>query len=88
MSIGCAMSGMNVHESQHSIKGGAELYIETAPLIYYVETNPAHIARMDAIVSAVDAGCDTFLTNDAHIRWVREIPVLILDELQPDPNAI
>jgi predicted nucleic acid-binding protein len=32
------------------------LYIETAPLIYYVEVNPAYIARMDAIITAVENG--------------------------------
>ena len=32
------------------------LYIETAPLIYYVEENPTYIDRMDAIIEAVDNG--------------------------------
>lgn len=31
-----------------------KLYIETAPLIYYVEENPTYIARMDAIIDAID----------------------------------
>ncbi|MBN1565724.1 MAG: PIN domain-containing protein [Anaerolineae bacterium] len=38
------------------LKTTQRLYIETAPLIYYVETNPAYIARMDAIIAAVENG--------------------------------
>jgi predicted nucleic acid-binding protein len=30
------------------------LYIDTAPLIYYVEENTAFVAKMDAIVDAID----------------------------------
>ena len=32
------------------------LYIETAPLIYYVEVNPNYIALMDALIAAVEDG--------------------------------
>lgn len=32
------------------------LYIETAPLIYYVEVNPNYAARMDAVIAAVEDG--------------------------------
>ncbi len=34
------------------------------------------------IASAIDAGCDAFLTNDTGIKRVSEIKVLILDDLQ------
>lgn len=37
-----------------ALKGIRRLYIETAPLIYYVEENPAYVARMDAIVDAIE----------------------------------
>ena len=30
------------------------LYIETAPFIYYIETHPTYIKRMDAIVEAIE----------------------------------
>ena len=30
------------------------LYIETAPLIYYVEEKPTYVTKMDAIIDAVD----------------------------------
>lgn len=137
------------------------LYIETAPLIYYVEVNPTYSARMDSLISAVEqgtltvysavltltevlvrplregndvlrqryrdilvnnsdlrllpitahiaemaadlraryslrtpdalhvaaaleVGCDAFLTNDMGIKRVTELPVLVLDELEPD----
>lgn len=32
----------------------SRLYIETAPLIYYVEAHPDYIARMDTIIDAVE----------------------------------
>lgn len=37
-----------------ALKDVGRLYIETAPLIYYVETNPTYIARMDAIIDTVE----------------------------------
>lgn len=37
-----------------ALKGVQRLYIETAPLIYYVEEHPTYIARMDAIIEALD----------------------------------
>lgn len=36
------------------------------------------------VATAVEAGCDAFLTNDANIKRVTEISVLVLDELQLD----
>jgi predicted nucleic acid-binding protein len=144
-----------------ALKGIRRLYVETAPLIYYVEENPAFIAKMDAIMEAVeetpieavssvitltevltqplklgnaklvqeyrdillnsgdfhllpitsqianaaadlrarynlrtpdalhiaaaiDAGCETFLTNDTGIKRVTEIAIWVLDELELD----
>lgn len=138
-----------------------QLYIETTPLIYYVEENPTYIARMDAIIAmvgqgnialvssvitlaevlpqplktgnttlaqeyrailvhsagfsllsvtaqmaeraadlraryslrtpdalhvatAIIAGCDAFLTNDAALRRISELHVLLLDDLELD----
>lgn len=37
-----------------ALKGVQRLYIETAPLIYYVEEHPNYIAKMDAIIEAMD----------------------------------
>lgn len=34
------------------------------------------------VATAIEAGCDAFLTNDAAIKRVTEITVLILDELE------
>ena len=33
---------------------------------------------------AFSAGCDAFLTNDADLKRITEIDVLVLDELEPD----
>lgn len=142
-----------------ALAGVQRLYIETAPLIYYVEENPVYVSRMDAIIdriestpievvssvitltevlihplrlgnkrleqeyrdillhsggfrllsitsqiaeaaaelrarynlrtpdalhvaAAVDAGCDAFLSNDADLQRIKEIPILVLDELE------
>lgn len=37
-----------------ALKDVTRLYIETAPLIYYVEENPTYIARMDAVMEAIE----------------------------------
>jgi predicted nucleic acid-binding protein len=37
-----------------ALRGVQRLCIETAPLIYYVEEHPKYIAKMDAIIQAVD----------------------------------
>lgn len=37
-----------------ALVGVQQLYIETAPLIYYVEVNPAYAAKMDAIVATIE----------------------------------
>jgi predicted nucleic acid-binding protein len=33
---------------------------------------------------ALHAGCDAFLTNDADLKRITEIDVLVLDDLEPD----
>lgn len=35
------------------LEGIQRLYLETAPLIYYVEENPTYVAKMDAIIEAI-----------------------------------
>lgn len=37
------------------------------------------------VAAAVASGCDAFLTNDAGIKRVTDIRVLVLDELELDP---
>jgi predicted nucleic acid-binding protein len=39
------------------------------------------------VATAIDAGCDAFLTNDTGIKRVHEIAVLVLDDLELDPPA-
>jgi hypothetical protein len=38
-----------------ALLGIRRLYVETAPLIHYVEENLAYVAKMDTIVEAVDS---------------------------------
>ncbi len=42
---------MRISDALRSVK---RLYVETAPLIYYIEENPTYIARMDAVVKAIE----------------------------------
>lgn len=42
---------MNISDA---LKGIQRLYVETAPLIYYVEENPTYLAKMDAIIAAIE----------------------------------
>jgi predicted nucleic acid-binding protein len=37
-----------------ALGGIQRLYTETAPLIYYVEEIPTHVAKMDAIIGAIE----------------------------------
>jgi predicted nucleic acid-binding protein len=39
-----------------ALKAVKRLYIETAPLIYYVEENPTYVDKMDAIIATVMGG--------------------------------
>ena len=33
------------------------------------------------VATAISTGCDAFLTNDAQLKRVQELPILVLDEL-------
>ena len=53
------------------------LYIETAPLIYYVEEHPTYIAKMDAIVKSVESGGLTALSSVITLTEVLSQPIRI-----------
>jgi len=64
------------------------IFLDTAPLIYYVEENPSYFPIVKTIFDYIDngslalsAGCEAFLTNDITLRRVTELNVLILDEM-------
>lgn len=38
------------------------------------------------IATAIDAGCDAFLTNDLGLKRVKELTILVLDELELPEN--
>lgn len=50
------------------------LYIETAPLIYYVEEHPTYVARMDAIIATLEKASIVAISS-----------VIILTEVLPQP---
>ena len=39
------------------------------------------------VATAIEAGCDGFLTNDSGIKCVTDIRILVLDELELGPKA-
>ncbi len=39
-----------------ALRGVARLFLDTAPVIYYVERNPTYVARVDPIFDRVDDG--------------------------------
>jgi hypothetical protein len=65
MNIGAALTGVQ------------RLYIETAPLIYYVEENPTYVTKMDAIIEAVE-----------HPSTEAVSSVIILTEVLPQPMKL
>lgn len=44
---------MNVSDALQTVR---RLYIDSAPLIYYVEENPNYVALMDAVIQLLDIG--------------------------------
>jgi predicted nucleic acid-binding protein len=36
------------------------------------------------IATAIESGCDAFLTNDLGLKRVSEVKILVLDDLEPD----
>jgi predicted nucleic acid-binding protein len=39
---------------EQALSSVQRLYVETTPLIYYVETNPTYVARMDVIIDQIE----------------------------------
>ncbi len=59
---------------QLSIPDGATLYLDTAPIIY---------STLDAIhaATALNIGCTGFLTNDAGLRTIPGLSVVVLKDV-------
>jgi predicted nucleic acid-binding protein len=48
---------------EDALKTVRRLYIDTAPLIYFVEENTAYVAKMDAIIEALDSNTIEAVTS-------------------------
>lgn len=83
---------------QRLIETYHELLIETEnvqliPVTSSLAENAAHLrARYNLrtpdalhLASAIESGCDAFLTNDLGIKRVTELRILILDKMELDP---
>ena len=53
------------------IKNIHSIFIDTAPIIYYIE---AHLS------TAIHVGADAFLTNDKKLKKIKEIKVMVLSD--------
>lgn len=60
-----------------------EITLGAATLAYQLQAKYAGLKGIDAmqIATAVNAGCDVFLTNDKELKSVREIQVVVVAEL-------
>jgi hypothetical protein len=63
---------MNISAVLRSIE---RLYIETAPLIYYVEANSVYVARMDAIIEAVERNSIAAMSSVITLTEVLSQPI-------------
>ncbi len=64
---------------EDALKGIQRLYIETAPLIYYVEENPVFVRKMDTIVDAVDQRSMEVVTSVITLAEVLTQPLKLGD---------
>jgi predicted nucleic acid-binding protein len=53
------------------------LYIETAPLIYYVEEHPTYVVRMDAIIKAIEANSIAAVSSVITLTEVLSLPIRV-----------
>lgn len=60
-----------------------EISLAAATLSYQLQAKYAGLKGIDAmqIATAVNSGCDVFLTNDRQLKYVREIQVVVVAEL-------
>lgn len=65
------------------LNGFKTIFIDTAPIIYFIEAHPVYgsISKtIDAIqlAAAIFLNADVFITNDKKLKAVKEIRILIL----------
>ncbi|MDZ4722173.1 MAG: type II toxin-antitoxin system VapC family toxin [Roseiflexaceae bacterium] len=58
-----------------ALKDVRQLYLETAPLIYYVEEHPTYLATMDALIAAVDQASIVLVSSVITLTEVLTQPI-------------
>lgn len=58
-----------------ALAGITRLYIDTPPIIYYVETNPGYIARMDEVIRRVKSDSIRLVCSVITLTEVLPIPM-------------
>ncbi len=47
---------MSILKLDDALAGVARLYLDTAPVIYFLERNPAYVDRVDEVFARIDQG--------------------------------
>lgn len=58
-----------------ALKGVKQLYVDTAPLIYFVEQNPVYLDRMREIIKQIDTGSVAGFTSVLTLTEVLMHPI-------------
>jgi predicted nucleic acid-binding protein len=58
-----------------ALQGVARLFLDTAPVIYYVERNPAYTALVDDIFDRIDAGTLSGVTSPITLAECLVMPI-------------
>ncbi len=68
-----------------ALGGIARVFLDTAPVIYFVEQNPAYFARVDVVFDGIDAGTLTAVTSSVTLAETLIHPIRLgLTQLQQD----
>jgi len=69
---------MNI--SEH-LQGVRQLFLDTAPVVYYVEKNPQYLDRVRAVFTQIDNGTLTAVTSPVTLAECLVGPILLRAEL-------
>ena len=58
-----------------ALRAVTRLFLDTAPVIYFVERNPAYAARVDEVFDRIDAGTLTAVTSPITLAECLIVPV-------------
>lgn len=73
---------MKIGEVLRSVR---RVFLDTAPVVYYVERNPGYLARVQPVFAQIDAGTLTAVTSPVTLSECLVAPIRLgLESLQQD----